>query len=159
MTEKKFWEWLESPYGNLITPYERFDLKQIDPITELPVKDYKPNYKNNFERTTLEEIPVAENPTDKLDTSLNIFEWIKAKIYTTKKEAETKMIDTLKNFIVGFVTRWILKIGGGFLLSVGLASGKVEEIVGAIVSIVVCLLISLFQQKKALETDLKTLQK
>lgn len=161
MTEKKFWKWLENPYGNLITPYGRFDLKQIDPVTELLIKDYKPNYKNNFEKKKeIDSVKTNfENPTGKLDTGLNIFEWIKAKIYTTKKNTEAKMIDTLKNFIVGFVTRWVLKIGGGFLLAVGINDGKAEEIIGALVSIVVGLVISLFQQKKALETDLKTIQK
>jgi len=74
------------------------------------------------------------------------------------KQEGNAMLDTLKNFITGFVTRWILKIGGGFLLSVGVNEGSVTEIVTAVVAIVIGLAISLFQQKKALETDLKTLQ-
>lgn len=160
MTEKKFWQWFESPYGNLITPYGRFSLEQVDPVTNLPVHEYKPTYKNNFEKQKVDSAKTSfENPTEKLDTSLNIFEWIKAKVYTTKKNAEDKMLDTLKNFIVGFVTRWVLKIGGGFLLAVGINDGKAEEIIGALVSIIVGLLISLFQQDKALKTDLKTIQK
>jgi hypothetical protein len=50
------------------------------------------------------------------------------------------------------VFRWILKIGGGFLLSVGVSESSLAEIVGAVVSIGLGLIISLFQQKKAINT-------
>jgi hypothetical protein len=66
--------------------------------------------------------------------------------------------DYIKNFLTGLIVRWVLKIGCGFLLSVGIQSGTVTEIVGAIVAIVVGLAISLFQQKKAVNTTpIKTL--
>lgn len=91
-------------------------------------------------------------------------------IFTDETETENKniisnkyegnaMLDTFKNFVTGFVTRWILKIGGGFLLSVGVNEGSVTEIVAAVCSILIGLAISLFQQKKALETDLTTIKK
>ena len=60
--------------------------------------------------------------------------------------------DTLKNFFGGMVVRWVLKIGGGFLLNLGISEKSVAEVVGAGVAILVGLLISLFQHKKAIET-------
>jgi len=113
-----------------------------------------------FTKDIKEELKPVNNYTKpELDTSLNIFEWIKGKIYITKKESEAKMLDTIKNFLTGFIVRWILKIGGGFLLSVGLDEGSVTKVTSAIVAIIIGLVVSLFQHNEALNTDLKTLQK
>ena len=60
--------------------------------------------------------------------------------------------EDLKPFIVGFLTRWVLKIGGGYFLSVGVSESSVEKIVGSVVAIIVGLIISLKNQKKAIET-------
>jgi ABC-type antimicrobial peptide transport system permease subunit len=62
-------------------------------------------------------------------------------------------METVKSFIVGFIFRWVLKIGGGFFLALGMSEGKIEEIIGAIVSIIIGLIVSLFQHNKALKTD------
>ena len=62
---------------------------------------------------------------------------------------DSSFLETVKGFLSGMLVRWLLKIGGGFLLSVGLTEGSVTEIAGAVVAIVVGLVISLLQQKKA----------
>lgn len=82
-----------------------------------------------------------------------------AEINFTNKSESSAMGKTIKDFIVGFVARWILKIGGGFLLSVGVSEGSVTEIVAAVCSILIGIAVSMFQQKKALEVDPKTLQR
>lgn len=65
------------------------------------------------------------------------------------KPMDTSFIETIKGFLSGMLVRWLLKIGGGFILSVGITEGSVAQIASAIVAIVVGLLISLIQQKKA----------
>lgn len=56
----------------------------------------------------------------------------------------------LKEFITGFIVRWLLKVGGGFLLAMGISNDSVTIMVSSVVSIVVGLLISLLQHSKAL---------
>lgn len=65
------------------------------------------------------------------------------------KPMDSSFLETIKGFLSGMLVRWLLKIGGGFLLSVGLTEGSVGQIASAIVAIVVGLVISLIQQKKA----------
>ncbi len=83
-------------------------------------------------------------------------------ILSNKMESYT-MLDTIKNFLTGFITRWILKIGGTFLLSAGFSEAelttKLTEIISGLLAIVIGIIISLVQHKTALETDLKTIQK
>jgi hypothetical protein len=59
----------------------------------------------------------------------------------------------IKNYITGFIVRWLLKIGGGFFLSIGIDNNSVTLIVSSIVSIVLGLLISLVQHTKALNSE------
>jgi len=59
------------------------------------------------------------------------------------------MWEDIKNYIVGFIVRWIMKIGGGYLLAHGISQNSVEEIAGAVVGILIGLIISMFQHKKA----------
>jgi hypothetical protein len=61
-------------------------------------------------------------------------------------------LDQIKQFIVGFIVRWILKIGGAWLATIGIQQGTIEEIVGGLIAIIIGIIISLFQTKKALET-------
>lgn len=122
---------------------------KLEPF-KIPVKKIQPipTNKKNF----LDSVKVKKHEPD---TSLNIFEWIKGKFFIIKNEEEKRIMETIKNFIVGFIFRWVLKIGGGFFLAVGLSEGKVEELIGAIVSIVIGLVISLFQHDKAIKTEAK----
>lgn len=59
-------------------------------------------------------------------------------------------MDELKEFITGFIVRWLLKIGGGFFLATGISNDSISLIVSSLVSIAVGLLISLLQHNKAL---------
>jgi|GEM_PF-3201254 len=81
----------------------------------------------------------------------------------SNKNGDVTMLDTIQNFIVGMIFRWIMKIGGTFLVSAGFSSAdltqKLTEIIGGFVAIGIGIVVSLFQHKKALETDLKTVQK
>jgi hypothetical protein len=63
------------------------------------------------------------------------------------------MWETLKKFLVAKIAGWILKIGSGVLLTLGISQGSVEEFVGAAVSFIIGLIISLVVNKKAALTD------
>lgn len=60
-------------------------------------------------------------------------------------------MNEIKQFLAGFIFRWVMKIAGGYLLSVGISEGSILEIVTAVVTILIGLVISLFQHKKAIE--------
>jgi hypothetical protein len=64
-------------------------------------------------------------------------------------------LDEVRNFIVGFLLRWALKIGGTYFATIGIESGTIEQIIGGLASIVLGILVSLFQTKKALDTPVK----
>lgn len=64
----------------------------------------------------------------------------------------TQLLESLKGFITGILFRWIMKIGGTWLATIGLESGKVEELIGGIVMVLIGLVVSLIQQKKAVFT-------
>ena len=55
----------------------------------------------------------------------------------------------LKEFLSGFIVRWLLKVGGGFFLAMGVTNDSINTIVSSIVSIAAGLLISLKQHSKA----------
>lgn len=59
----------------------------------------------------------------------------------------------LKPQIIGVITRWVLKIGGGFLLSLGITEGSIEEIVASAVMLIVGVIISAVQTKKVAYTN------
>lgn len=61
----------------------------------------------------------------------------------------------LKNFLIGFIVRWLLKIGGGFFLSLGVSENSLTVTVSAIVSIILGLVISLLQHTKAINTPVE----
>lgn len=62
-------------------------------------------------------------------------------------------LSALKTFLTTFLLRWVLKIGGTFLATIGLQSDKVEEIIGGIVAVVIGMLVSWISNKKALAAD------
>ncbi len=100
-----------------------------------------------------ELIPV-QVPTKPLpDTSVNIFYRIKYFFHIKIQESDQKMWDTLKTYLVGMILRWIAKIGGGILLTIGISQNSWEEIVTAILSILIGIITSLVQHKKIALTE------
>lgn len=61
-------------------------------------------------------------------------------------------LNSLKGFVLPFVVRWILKIGGTYLATIGISENSVYEVVGGIVAVLIGLVISLFNHKKAIKT-------
>jgi len=94
-----------------------------------------------------------------LDTSLNIFDLIKAKLYHVKVEGETKMWNTIKDFIVAKLVQWILKVGAGVLATLGISNNSIEEIAGAVVALILGVIYSLITHKKIALTDPKVFLK
>lgn len=93
------------------------------------------------------------------DTSLNPLEWIKAKIYHIKVEGETIMWNTIKDFLVAKLIQWVLKVGAGVLATLGISNNSIEEIIGAIVSLLLGVIYSLITHKKIALTDPKVFLK
>lgn len=55
----------------------------------------------------------------------------------------------IKGFVIGFVVRWLLMIGGALFAEAGVTEGDVTTAVGGVISIVVSIVITLIQHKKA----------
>ena len=66
---------------------------------------------------------------------------------------EKSLIEAIQGYASQFLSRWLLKVGGGFLLAHGVSEGSIEEISGAVISIAVGIVISLVNHKKALNSD------
>jgi len=64
-------------------------------------------------------------------------------------------MDDIKKFLTGIIVRWILKLAGMWFVTIGVASGTIEEIIGGIIAILIGMLVSLFQQKKAINMPVK----
>jgi hypothetical protein len=103
----------------------------------------------------LANVSITNIPKGKLlvDTDLNFFQWLIAKSFQIKFEGEIKMWNTIKKFLVAKIVQWILKVGSGVLLTLGITQNSIEEIVGAIVSLFIGILYSLFTHKKVALTD------
>lgn len=98
-------------------------------------------------------VKVPEKPVP--DTSLNPLDWIKAKFYHLKVEGEIKMWNTIKDFLVAKLVQWVLKVGAGVLVTLGISNNSVEEIIGAVVSLILGIVYSLLTHKKIALTDPK----
>jgi hypothetical protein len=59
------------------------------------------------------------------------------------------LLESTQGFLTGIASRWILKVAGTFLATVGLQTGQVEEIIGGIVAVLLGIAVSLIQHKKA----------
>lgn len=68
-------------------------------------------------------------------------------------------LEVIKKQIIGILTRWLLKIAGGFLLSIGLTDTNVETIVTSVVMLIGGIIISIMQNKKLAGTDPEEFQK
>ena len=102
-------------------------------------------------------VKVPDKPVP--DTSLNPLEWIKAKYYHLKVEGENIMWKTLKHFLVAKLVQLILKVGAGVLATLGISNNSIEEIIGAIVALILGIIYSLVTHKKLALTDPKVFLK
>lgn len=64
--------------------------------------------------------------------------------------------NAVKGFLVGFIVRWLLMIGGTVFASAGVTEDKLVEMIGGILAIVISLIITLFQHKKAVNQPAPT---
>ncbi|MBS3945627.1 MAG: hypothetical protein KGZ42_09030 [Melioribacter sp.] len=102
-------------------------------------------------------VNVPEKPLP--DTSLNLFETVQAKLYHLKVKGITIMWKTIKDFVVAKLIQWILKVGAGVLATQGISNNSVEEIIGAIVALILGIIYSLVTHKKLALTDPKVFLK
>jgi hypothetical protein len=72
----------------------------------------------------------------------------KTKINKRRIKKMNQLIDYLKPVLVRSLADWLLKIGGGALGIWGVSSGNITIISGAVVSVAIGLLLSLFKYKK-----------
>jgi hypothetical protein len=122
------------------------------------LEDVKPKPLEKIPSASLNDlanVSITNIPKGKLlvDTDLNFFQWLIAKSFQIKFEGEIKMWNTIKKFLVAKIVQWILKVGSGVLLTLGITQNSVEEIVGAIVSLLIGILYSLFTHKKVALTN------
>lgn len=61
-------------------------------------------------------------------------------------------MEDLKGFIVPFLVRLILKVGGGVVLTLGIQESSVTEIVGAVTALVLGFIFSKLHYTKVLQT-------
>lgn len=102
-------------------------------------------------------VKVPDKPVP--DTSLNLFETVQAKLYHLKVEGITIMWKTIKDFIVAKLIQWVLKVGAGVLATLGISNNSVEELIGAIVALILGIIYSLVTHKKLALTDPKVFLK
>lgn len=103
-------------------------------------------------RITLEKSELQKKvvPYPKLSLNNLFFEILKGVI---------PMWQTIKKFIVAKIVQWILKFGAGILVTLGISSNTVEEIVAGIVSLIAGIIYSLITHKKIAFTNPQEFQK
>lgn len=99
----------------------------------------------------LKKVKVPAKPVP--NTKVNFIDKTKFKIYQEKEEKKKEMWETIKSYLTGMILRWIAKIGGGILLTIGISQNSWEEIITAIISIIAGVVTSIVQHKKALLSD------
>lgn len=113
--------------------------------------------KQQYKYSPSPPVKVPQKPVP--NTSLNLFDWIKAKFYHIKIEGETKMWNTIKDFLVAKLVQWVLKVGAGILATLGISNNSIEEIISAIVALILGVIYSLITHKKIALTDPKVFLK
>ncbi len=112
---------------------------------------------HKFKYSPSNPVKVPDKPIP--DTSLNLFETIQAQLYHFKITGVTIMWKTIKDFIVAKLIQWILKVGAGVLATLGISNNSVEELIGAIVALILGIIYSLVTHKKLALTDPKVFLK
>ncbi|MEM3373350.1 MAG: hypothetical protein QXF76_04005 [Candidatus Anstonellales archaeon] len=109
--------------------------------------------KKDLSKKVLKEIDNINKPVP--DTKLNFFENIKAQLYIKKMEAKLKMFEAIKKILLQKIVQWIMKIGGTWIVAVGVSQNSIEEIVGGALAVVFSAIWSLIQTGKIALTDPK----
>ncbi len=74
-------------------------------------------------------------------------------MFINKLKGENYMWQSIKNFLVAKILQWILKFAGGFLVSLGISSDTIEEIIAGIISLIAGIIYSLITHKKVAFTN------
>ena len=61
----------------------------------------------------------------------------------------------IKEFLTGIIVRWILKIGGVWLISIGVDEVTIWGVIGGVVAILIGMIMTLFQTKKAVDKPVR----
>ena len=61
----------------------------------------------------------------------------------------------IKEFLTGIIVRWILKIGGVWLISIGVDEVTIWGVIGGVVAILIGMIMTLFQTKKAIDKPVR----
>jgi hypothetical protein len=64
----------------------------------------------------------------------------------------------IKNYIIGMLSRWILKFGGAYFAALGYSSGSSSEFITGVLTFLFSVIISLYQHYKALNTPVQTVK-
>jgi len=106
-----------------------------------------------------DKLDSAKTNFQKPKIKISFFEKIFGKIILYKKQKEFEMWNTIKSFLVAKIIQWLLKVGSGVLLTLGISQNSLEEIIGAIVSLLIGIIYSLLTHKKIALTDPKEFMK
>lgn len=102
-------------------------------------------------RKVLKPVKIPEKPIP--DTRVNFLCRLKYQFNKRKEEQKKAMWNTIKNHLTGLIFRWIAKVGGGILLTIGISQNSWEEIITAVLSIIAGVATSLIQHKKIALTE------
>ena len=61
----------------------------------------------------------------------------------------------IKEFLTGIIVRWILKLGGVWLISIGVDEVTIWGVIGGVVAILIGMIMTLFQTKKAVDKPVR----
>ena len=61
----------------------------------------------------------------------------------------------IKEFLTGIIVRWVLKLGGVWLISIGVDEATIWGVIGGIIAILIGMIMTLFQTKKAVDKPVK----
>lgn len=64
-------------------------------------------------------------------------------------------LKTLQGFVIPIIVRWIFKVAGTTLVTLGVSEASITEIVTGLVLFLIGAIISLFNHKKAVEQEPK----
>ena len=138
---------------------ESFSWKSVNQIEEAILQKRIDRYHSDLKevKKKFEQIPQDELPQLNVEVSTIqlIYYWIIENIKTsflTQIEGKRMEQTTIEKLLTGFLTRLILKVGSGVLLTLGVTESSLIPIVGALIAIAWGWIASKFNYDKALNT-------